>query len=78
MADLHDPLIGVTELYDRVMDLCEQEDLEMADALTALTIAIRDLALHQHGPDRAKVLSVLALEQAFDLMGTSIASGTCH
>jgi hypothetical protein len=57
---------GVNEFCDEVRRLAIEGELDMAEVLTALTLALRDLAIHQHGPRRARCLTVAALDMAFD------------
>ncbi len=63
----NDPQIGTSELYDQLMDFCEQGGLEINDVLTALLLALRDLAIDHYGIEEAHQASVSALDEAFDL-----------
>ena len=69
-----DTLLGVPDFCEQVKELCEQGELDIAEVLTALTLAIRDLALHHHGPDRARQQTVLALDKAFELTAADMLS----
>lgn len=57
---------GVFDFCEEVKRLALEEELDMAEVLTALTLALRDLAIHHHGPGRARCLTVAALDTAFD------------
>ena len=63
----NDPQLGPSELYDQLMDFCEQGGLEVNDVLTALLLALRDLAIDHYGIEEAHQASVSALDEAFDL-----------
>ncbi len=41
----NDPQVEPSELYDQLMDFCEQGGLEKDDVLTALMLALRDFAI---------------------------------
>ncbi len=69
-----DTLLGVPDFCEQVKELCEQGELDIAEVLTALTLAIRDLALHHHGSDRARQQTVLALDKAFELTAADMLS----
>ena len=57
---------GVFDFCEEVKRLALEEELDMVEVLTALTLALRDLAIHHHGPGRARCLTVAALDAAFD------------
>ncbi len=47
-----DPQVGPSELYDQLMDFCEQGGFEIDDVLTALMLALRDFAIDHYGSKR--------------------------
>ena len=61
----NDPQVGPSELYDQLMDFCEQGGLEIDDVLTALMLALRDFAIDRYGIEEAHQVSVSALDEAF-------------
>jgi hypothetical protein len=67
-AGFGDDEFGIVDFCEEVKRLALEEELDMAEVLTALTLAVRDLAIHQHGPGRARCLTVAALDTAFDAL----------
>ncbi len=61
----NDPQVEPSELYDQLMDFCEQGGLEKDDVLTALMLALRDFAINHYGIEEAHQASVSALDEAF-------------
>ncbi len=67
---------SVAELYEEIMDALAGQN--PGEALAALTMALKDLALTHHGePDTARRRSAVALSKAFD-MGIEPVSKTLH
>lgn len=67
---------SVAELYEEIMDALAGQS--PGEALAALTMALKDLALTHHGePDTARRRSAVALSKAFD-MGVEPISKTVH
>ena len=71
-------LLDVFTLYDAIMDACEHDEYAAQDALTALTLVIKDLALNHHSPQNAREKTVTALDRAFALEETSLPSVAVH
>lgn len=71
-------LIDIFTLYEEIMTTCEDRDVAAQDALTALTLVIKDMALSHHNPLDARQKAVLALDRAFDLEETALQSAKLH
>ncbi len=61
-----DPQVGPSELYNQLIDLCEQGGFEIDEVLTALMLALRDAAIDHYGIEEAHKASVSALDEAFN------------
>ena len=73
---LDDDVLSVAELYEDIMDALAGQN--SGEALAALTMALKDLALTHHGePDTARRRSAVALSKAFD-MGSEPQNKTVH
>lgn len=69
-------VLSVAELYEDIMDTLSGQN--PGEALAALTMALKDLALTHHGePDAARRRSTVALSKAFD-MGSEPQNKTVH
>lgn len=77
MSDPYDDeTLSVAELYEDIMDALAGQN--PGEALAALTMALKDLALTHHGePDAARRRSAVALSKAFD-MGSEPVNKTIH
>ncbi len=74
----HHELAEVFTLYDIIMEACDEREVDVQDALTALTLVIKDMALNHHNPVQAREKTVLALDRAFELDEVNLPSIALH
>ena len=68
----------VQALYGELLEACMSSDVQTVDALVALTLVLRDLALRYHGPNSARNKSVKALDHSFLTDAPTWPSGSLH
>ena len=68
----------VQALYGDLLEACVSSEVQTVDALVALTLVLRDLALRYHGPNAARNKSVNALDHSFLMDAPTWPSGSLH
>ena len=68
----------IQTLYGELLEACVTSDVQTVDALVALTLVLRDLALRYHGPSSARDKSVNALDHSFIMDAPTWPTGSLH